>query len=90
MSFLTQFHISVILFIIQFQYSHKRLLRYFDITHLTHPFLTFLLFFQKLPLTGNIAAIAFGKNVFTHRSEFLPSAVRTSSVPVHKLTLNVR
>ena len=61
----------VMLFIIQFQNTHEGFLRDLYITDLTHSLLTFLLFFQKLLLTGNIAAVTFCKHIFSHGSDRL-------------------
>src|SRR5690606_5898138 len=44
----------------------KSLLRHFHISYLAHTLLTFLLFFQKLTLTADVATIAFGSNIFSH------------------------
>ena len=51
---------------------HEGFLRHFHITHLTHPLLAFLLLFQKLFLTADIAAIAFCKHVLAHRLDGFP------------------
>ena len=56
----------VMLFIIQFQNTHEGFLRDLYITNLTHSLLTFLLFFKKLLLTGNITAVTFRKYVFAN------------------------
>ena len=46
---------------IKLQNRHKRLLRYFYRAQLTHALLAFLLFFQQLFLSGDVAAVALGK-----------------------------
>ena len=51
---------------IQFENAHKRLLWYLYVTNLSHSLLSFLLFFKKLLLTGNITAVTFRKYVFAN------------------------
>ena len=55
-----------LLFFIQLQHAHECLLRDLYIADLAHTFFTFLLFFQKLSLTGDITAIAFGQYILAH------------------------
>ena len=45
------------------QNTHECLLRDLYIAHLTHPFLSFFLFFQKLFLTGDITAVALRQDI---------------------------
>lgn len=49
---------------IEFQYGEEGFLGYFHIPDLAHTLLTFFLLFQQLPLTADITAITFGRNVF--------------------------
>ena len=51
---------------IEFKNSHKRLLRHFNRTELTHTLFTFFLLFEELFLSGDIAALALGKYVLAH------------------------
>lgn len=54
------------LFVIQLEHAHKSTLGNFNITHLAHALLTFLLFLQKLLLSGNITTITLGKDILSH------------------------
>ena len=53
--------------LIKFKYSQKGGLWDFHVAHLAHFLLSFFLFFEQLALTGNIAAVAFGGDVFSQR-----------------------
>ena len=57
------------LIFIQFQHAHKGFLRNLHVSYLAHPLLTFLLLLQQLLLSGNIAAVALGEDVFAHRAD---------------------
>ena len=48
-----------------FQHRKKRLLRDFDLAELLHAFLAFPLLGPELALPGNVAAVAFGGNIFS-------------------------
>ena len=50
---------SMQLFVLQLQDSHKSLLWNFNIAHLLHAPLAFLLFFEQLLLSGNVTPITF-------------------------------
>ena len=56
---------------VQFQYSEKSLLRYFDITDLSHAFFPSLLFFEQFTLSCDIAAITFCSQIFSERFDRL-------------------
>ena len=58
-----------LLIFIQFQHAHKGFLRNLHVSYLAHPLLTFLLLLQQLLLSGNIAAVALGEDVFAHRAD---------------------
>ena len=51
---------------IELKHRHKRLVRYLDRTELAHLLFTLFLLFEKLLLTGDITAVALGKNVLAH------------------------
>ncbi|CDN46190.1 hypothetical protein BN871_LI_00040 [Paenibacillus sp. P22] len=57
--------------LVDFQDGHERLLRNLDVADLLHPFLAFLLLLEQLALPADVAAVAFGKNVFAHRLDRL-------------------
>jgi hypothetical protein len=46
--------------VVQFEYGHKRLLRYRHSTKAPHPFFTFFLFFKELLLSRYISTITLG------------------------------
>lgn len=50
---------------IQFEHCHEGTLRNFHLTYLAHTLLTLLLFFQQLPLSGDVTSVALGGYVFT-------------------------
>src|SRR6266851_1336888 len=53
--------------LIKFQHRHERLLWNLDRTDPLHPSLAFLLLFQQLAFTRDVAAVALGKHVFPYR-----------------------
>ena len=51
---------------IQLKHSHEGALGHLDGANLAHALFAFLLLFQQLALTGDVAAVALGCHVFTH------------------------
>src|SRR4030095_1936772 len=56
---------------LRFEHLDERLLRNIDLPDALHPFLSFLLFLQQLPLARNIAAVAFRGYIFSQRRNAL-------------------
>ena len=52
---------------VQLEYRHKCLLRHLDRSELSHALFALFLLFKQLFLSGYIAAVAFGKDVFSER-----------------------
>src|SRR5580704_51253 len=48
------------------EHRQERFLRYFDLSDLFHAFLAFLLLFEQLPLSRDVAAVALGGDVLPH------------------------
>src|SRR5690625_5369272 len=61
--------IYLIIIVIHRENSKKSLLWHLNRAHLLHPFLALFLFFQKFSFPGYIAAIAFGRNIFSYRAD---------------------
>ena len=53
--------------LVEFEYRHKRFLRYLDRAELTHTLFAFLLLFEQLFLSRDVAAVALCKYVLAHR-----------------------
>ena len=59
------------LFFIELQHRHERLGRHRDGTERAHALFAFLLFFEELLLSCDIAAVALGEHVFSKRLDRL-------------------
>src|SRR5688572_14364696 len=57
----------VLLIFPRLQHRHERLLRDVDLADRFHPLFAFFLLLPQLPLAGDVAAVAFGGDVFSHR-----------------------
>ena len=55
-----------LLIAVQLKHSHEGFRRHLHRAQVAHLFLTFLLLFQQLLLTGNITAVALSQHVLTH------------------------
>ena len=61
---------SLTLFIIHLEHGQKRFAGHGNGTELAHALLAFLLLFQQLFLSGDVAAVALGQHVLAHASRF--------------------
>ena len=61
------------LIISQLQHGHEGLLWNFHVTDHFQAFLAFFLFFEQFLLAGDIAAVAFGKDIFTRGPDIRPA-----------------
>src|SRR5262245_11510657 len=58
--------------LVHLEHGQERLLWDLHRPHLFHPFLSFFLFLQQLPLPGDVAAIALGEHVLAERRNGFP------------------
>src|SRR5258706_13362184 len=56
---------------VKLQDGQKGLLRDVDLAHLLHPFFPLFLLFEELPLSGDVATVAFRRHVLAHRAHGL-------------------